>query len=96
MTACPLDRTATTLDRLSVDLADCDVVEIIVGLFVEFEKPTSVRPEGWPPAARNIADREAARWIEAHPDRAVRLASFHVTSASVCLALHHAPRKAGA
>lgn len=84
-------RPVGAFDRLSIDLRDCSLLEISVGLFAEFEKP-GLRPETWPPAVRAAADRETEAWLARNPDRVVRLVSYGATAGAVYVAIHHAKK----
>lgn len=84
-------RPVGVFDRLAIDVRDCDLLEISVGLFSEFEK-AGLRPETWPAPVRAAVERETEAWLARNPDRVVRLASYGATTGAVYLALHHAKR----
>jgi hypothetical protein len=81
-------------DRLAIDVRQCDLVEISVGLFAEFEQ-AGLRPETWPAAARVAAERETASWQARNPDRVIRLVSYGATAGACYVALHHAKKTGG-
>lgn len=78
-------------DKLSIDLRGCDLVEISVGLFSEFES-AGLRPESWPAAVRAAAEKETQAWIARNPDRVIRLVSYGATAGAAYVALHHAKK----
>lgn len=82
-------RPVGVFDRLSIDLRNCDLLEISVSLFTEFET-AGLRPETWPAPVRAAVERETAAWIARNPERVVRLVSYGATAGAAYCALHHA------
>lgn len=80
-----------SFDRLSLDLADCELVEISVGLFSEYER-AGMRFETWPAPVQAAVNRELERWAARNPARVVRLVSYAATAGAVYVALHHAKK----
>jgi hypothetical protein len=79
-------------DKLSINVRGCDLLEISVGLFTEFET-AGLRPETWPAPVRAAVDRETEAWIARNPGRAVRLVSYGATAGAVYCAIHHASKQ---
>jgi len=78
-------------DKLAIDVRQCDLVEISVGLLSEYEQ-AGLRPETWPVPVRAAMDKETQAWIARNPDRVICLASYGATAGAVYLALHHKKR----
>jgi len=91
MSACPAPRGASWIDHLSIDLDDCQLLEISVGLVEEYET-AGHRFETWPAPVRVVIERELARWTERNPDRVIRAFTTAATKGACFLALHHAKK----
>lgn len=92
MTVCSVrDPALWTFDRLSVDLSDCELLEISVAL-LEHET-AGLRSESWPQPVRVAIERELQGWAQRNPNRIARAITTSATKGACCLAIHHAPRK---